>query len=354
MRAVARSNPRLGEARDARDDAAGARDPRAQAHRQSARKVADGSRPAVLYSSTQHAREWISTEVNRRLMRWYIERWRARRQRRSSSLLRQHRALVRARREPGRLRVHVRRRAAVAQEPARQQRRRPDHDRRRRRPEPQLSRTTSSTTRRAPRRSSRARPIAARPPSSERETQALKGLLDRIGFAFQVNWHSAGEWLLYAEGWQTSTPTADDPIYFALSGNLDEPAIEGFHPGLSSDVLYVTNGETTDYAHAITGALAWTPELSEGCDGCGFVFPDDDALVQAEFERNLPFAHSVAQVGGRSRTTRSPCSGSRPSRSTSRATTRTRTVFRARTSRSTTPTATRSRFRCWRSAAWAP
>jgi hypothetical protein len=132
-------------------------------------------------------------------------------------------------------------------------------------------------------------------PGSEPETQALKGLLDRIGFAFQVNWHSAGEWLLYAEGWQIATPTADDPIYYALSGNLDEPAIPGFHPGLSSDVLYVTNGETTDYAHAQTGALAWTPELSEGCPGCGFVFPDDDALVQAEFKRNLPFARSVAE-----------------------------------------------------------
>ena len=79
-----------------------------------------------------------------------------------------------------------------------------------------------------------------------------------------------------------------------MSGNLDAPAIDEFHPGLSSDVLYVTNGETTDYAHATTGALAWTPELSAGCDGCGFVFPDDDALVQAEFERNLPFARSVA------------------------------------------------------------
>src|SRR5918994_7939327 len=80
-----------------------------------------------------------------------------------------------------------------------------------------------------------------------------------------------------------------------MSGNLDDPAIADFHPGLSSDVLYVTNGETTDYAHAETGALAWTPELSEGCQGCGFVFPDDPALVQAEFERNLPFAESVAR-----------------------------------------------------------
>ncbi len=49
-------------------------------------------------------------------------------------------------------------------------------------------------------------------PMSEPATQAMVGLLDRIGFAFQVNWHSAGQWLLYAEGWQTSTPTADDPI----------------------------------------------------------------------------------------------------------------------------------------------
>ena len=40
--------------------------------------------------------------------------------------------------------------------------------------------------------------------------------------------------------------------------------------------------------------LAWTPELSEGCEGCGFVFPDDEALVQAEFERVLPFAQSAA------------------------------------------------------------
>ena len=80
-----------------------------------------------------------------------------------------------------------------------------------------------------------------------------------------MNYHSFGEWLLYPEGWQIGTPSADDPIYFALAGNLDDPAIEGFNPGLSSDVLYVTNGETTDYAHTQQDTLAWTPELGEGC-----------------------------------------------------------------------------------------
>jgi hypothetical protein len=64
--------------------------------------------------------------------------------------------------------------------------------------------------------------------------------------------------------------------------------------GLSSDVLYVTNGEANDFLHKRGGALAWTPELSPGCPTCGFVFPDDEALVQEEFERNLPFAESVA------------------------------------------------------------
>ena len=44
---------------------------------QGAREVPDGSRPAVLYAATHHAREWISTEVDRRLLNWYIDRWRA-------------------------------------------------------------------------------------------------------------------------------------------------------------------------------------------------------------------------------------------------------------------------------------
>ena len=38
-------------------------------------RVKDGKRPAVLYVSTQHAREWISTEVNRRLLRHFLENY---------------------------------------------------------------------------------------------------------------------------------------------------------------------------------------------------------------------------------------------------------------------------------------
>ena len=166
-------------------------------------------------------------------MRQYVVRWRAH-DRVVRRLLRTTELWFVPGREPGRLPVHVRPRAAVAEEPARQRRRRPDHastdgvDPNRNFPNhwgydnEGSSSLPSSETYRGP------------SPASEPETRALKGLLDRIGFAFQVNYHSNGQWLLYADGWQIGTPTADDPIYYALSGNLDKPAIEDFHPGLSS------------------------------------------------------------------------------------------------------------------------
>jgi len=259
---------------------------------QGARGQRDGSRPAVLYSATQHAREWIATEVDRRLMTWYVDQWRANDKAVKDLLKDTELWFIPVANPDGyqytfsteRLwRKNLRDNDGNGQisvgDGVDPNRNFPNHwgyDN-----EGSSSITSSDTYR-------------GTAPNSEAETKAMKSLLDRIKFKFQVNYHSNGQWLLYAEGWQIGTPTADDPIYYAMSGNLDKPAIKDFHPGLSSDVLYVTNGETTDYAHASAGTLAWTPELSEGCDGCSFVFPDDPALVQEEFERNLPFAQSVA------------------------------------------------------------
>ena len=292
MYAAARNNPQLAKLETIGTTYQG-REILALKLTQGARGQADGSRPAVLYSSTQHAREWIANEVNRRLMNYYIERWRANDPEIKHLLKDTELWFILVANPDGyeytfdveRLwRKNLRDNNGDGQtavgDGVDPNRNFPNHFKY---DEEGSSSIASSDTYRGP------------APVSEPETVAMKGLLDRIGFAFQVNWHSNGQWLLYAEGWQIATPTADDPIYFALSGNLDRPAIRDFHPGLSSDVLYVTNGETTDYAHAATGALAWTPELSAGCPDCGFVFPDDDALVQEEFERNLPFALSVAR-----------------------------------------------------------
>jgi hypothetical protein len=260
---------------------------------QGARGQADGSRPAVIYSATQHAREWIAPEVDRRLMVYYINGW-LKNDKDIKSLLqttelwffpimnpdgyqytftegnRLWRKNLRDNDGDGQITL------ADGVDPNRNY---PEHfgyD------EEGSSSIPSSQTYRGP------------SAASEPETQAMIKLLEISKAEFQVNYHSNGEWLLYPEGWQIGSPTMDDPIYYALSGNLDTPAIAGYHPGLSSDVLYSTNGEENDYGHAAAGALTWTPELSPGCPTCGFVFPDDEDLVQAEFERNLPFARSVA------------------------------------------------------------
>ncbi len=130
--------------------------------------------------------------------------------------------------------------------------------------------------------------------ASEPETQADMSLFDEVDFAFTNSYHSYAKLLLYPVGWQVQTPSADDPAYVAYSGTDKEPAIETYDPDLSAE-LYTTNGEFTDWAAANNDTLAWTTELAGGCATCGFVFPDNEEKVQREFKKNLPFALDLAR-----------------------------------------------------------
>jgi Zinc carboxypeptidase/Immune inhibitor A-like, MAM domain len=252
--------------------------------------VPDGSRPAVLYSSLQHAREWISTEVNRRLLDWYVKHYRQGSQQIIDLLGTTELWFVLVANPDGyqytftgdrlwrkNLRDNDGDNLISPLDGVDPNRNFPEHwnyD------DEGSSSLPSSETYRGP------------AEGSEPETKAMDGLFDRVPFAFQVNYHSFGELLLSTFGFQVNTPSADDPIYVALQGTDKHPAIPGFDPGVGAD-LYTTNGETTDWAHA-RGTLAWTPELGEGPNGDGFVFPDSEGAIQAEFNRNLPFARSVA------------------------------------------------------------
>jgi hypothetical protein len=146
-------------------------------------------------------------------------------------------------------------------------------------------------------------------PASEPETRALDALFRRVGFTFLVNYHSAASLLLYGVGWQVSTPTPDDEIYKALAGDDANPAVPGYDPDISAE-LYTTNGDTDTHMTARYHTLGFTPEMST-CQtaansdpndewvaadcASGFIFPDDEALIRAEFVKNIPFARSVAQ-----------------------------------------------------------
>ncbi len=144
-------------------------------------------------------------------------------------------------------------------------------------------------------------------PASEPETQAMTGLFQRVGFEFLVNYHSAAELLLYGAGFQVQTDSEDDPIYRALAGTDADPAIAGNPPGAPhpydpdiSSELYTTNGDTDESAHAINRTLSFTPEMdvSDPARGGGdsvFEFQDSEADVEQAFEKNIPFALDVAK-----------------------------------------------------------
>ena len=171
-------------------------------------------------------------------------------------------------------------------------------------------------------------------PASEPETQAMLNLWNMVDFEFEKNDHTAAELILYPQGWQQYTPAADDPIYTALAGDDENPAIEGFDPD-----LYITNGDTLDTAYNRDGILAYTPEGSEPNDPSvsGFEFEDNEGAIENEFRRHLDFSLDLAESADDPAHPEShlgkPCGTSTSTRSRTR-------------------TATRRRCRCWPSARW--
>ncbi|CAA9408127.1 MAG: Carboxypeptidase T precursor [uncultured Pseudonocardia sp.] len=272
-----------------------------------ANRVRDGRRPATLYVSTQHAREWITPEMTRRLMRYVLDGYgtdpELRRLVDTTEMWfvpvanpdgydftftegnRLWRKNLRDNNGDGQIAV------GDGVDPNRNFPTRWGYDNEGSSPEP------ASETYRGP------------GPASEPETQALDGLMRRVGFEFFVNYHSAAELLLYGTGWQVATPTPDDVVYEALVGDDATPAVPGYDPDISAE-LYTTNGETTEHAHEAYGTLAFTPEMATcqsasavdpedafepaDCESV-FNFPDSEPLIQAEFEKNIPFALSVAR-----------------------------------------------------------
>lgn len=146
-------------------------------------------------------------------------------------------------------------------------------------------------------------------PASEPETRAQMALYQKIKPKFMVNYHSAAQLLLHGVGWQTLTRSPDDVVHDALVGDIDHPAVPGSTPELGAQ-LYTTNGETDGQTDNTYGTLTITPEMAtcqqaagydpdddvnpEDC-GSSFEFPDNEPLVQREFDQNLPFALSIAK-----------------------------------------------------------
>lgn len=273
-----------------------------------AKKTRDGSKPSVLYMSNQHAREWITPEMTRRLMHHTLDNYG--KDARITSLVdstelwfllsanpdgydythsadgdRLWRKNLRDNDGDGKITsgdgVDLNRNFAYKW----------GYDNEGSSPSP------ASETYRGPK------------AGSEPETVALDAFEKRIGFDYAINYHSAAELLLYGVGWQVATPTPDDVAYKALAGTPENPAVPGYYPQVSSE-LYTTNGEADGHAANVNGVMMFTPEMTtcqtasesdpddawkpEDC-ASGFNFPDDEKLIQAEFAKNVPFALAVGE-----------------------------------------------------------
>jgi hypothetical protein len=132
-------------------------------------------------------------------------------------------------------------------------------------------------------------------PASEPETTSMQALFGEIHPVFQKNDHTAAELLLYPQGFQQDTPSADHEIFTALAGDPFKPGIEGFLPELSAG-LYITNGDFTDWAYNTQNTLSFTPEGTQAEDPTvtGFEYPDSPQQIQQEFRRHLPFTLDLA------------------------------------------------------------
>ena len=147
-------------------------------------------------------------------------------------------------------------------------------------------------------------------PGSELETQAVMAFHAAHPPVVSLSYHSYSGLVLYPWGFRAGELAPDLPRFQALAGTDLNPAVADSVPGSSLDHyhpgpgwnLYTTNGEYTDWAYRTHGTIAFTTELTSGCcvDGVyyGFEFPDDSAMVERVFRDNLPFARALIAASG--------------------------------------------------------
>ena len=229
MYAVARNNPQLAKLVKLGHDVQG-REILAVKLTQGARGTPDGTPPGGALQR-HPARARVDRHRGRPPADEPLHRQVARQRPGGQEAAADDRALVHPRRQPGRLPVHVRPRAAVAQEPARQRRRRPDHRSATASTRTATSPTTGATTTRARRRSRPARPTAARrrrrSPRPRRWSACSTGSASR---SRSTTTPTASGCSTPRAGRSARRPPTTRSTT-RMSGNLDKPGDRGLPPG---------------------------------------------------------------------------------------------------------------------------
>ncbi len=271
-----------------------------------ARNVADGSRPAVLFGAVNHAREWIAAEVARREAKWFLAH---KSDPRIAEILKTTEIWVLPVFNPdgydytftcgtGATVALCGPGAANSNRLWRKTLRDNNNngiygdagdgvDPNRNFPEQWALDNEGSNP--SPSAEDYRGPYA----NSEPENAAYDRFIRKIKPVYNLNYHSAAQLLNASFGFITNRPADDDTLSRAITGTDGDAAVDPYQPDQASD-LYVTHGETVDWAYFQFGTIGFTPELgtaaTAGAGGSSFVFPDDEAKVEAVFEKNLHLA----------------------------------------------------------------
>lgn len=130
-------------------------------------------------------------------------------------------------------------------------------------------------------------------PFSEPETQAIRNFMDsHPNLRALVSYHSYGQVILYPWGYTEEPPPKNDLLFYLASTMSQKIAgVYGneYNFGQAGPFLYLTNGDTTDWALGVYGIPAFTIELPpiDRFHG-GFFNSEED--IQKVFNENLPAA----------------------------------------------------------------
>lgn len=129
-------------------------------------------------------------------------------------------------------------------------------------------------------------------PFSEPEAQAIRDLFGQRNFKAMISYHSYSQDILYPWGY-TAAPTEQNSLLEGIAAEMSRliKSVNGndYVYGQAGNILYLTNGDTTDWAFAIYDIPAYTIELPpmDILHG-GFFNAEKD--IQSIFNENLPAA----------------------------------------------------------------
>jgi len=125
---------------------------------------------------------------------------------------------------------------------------------------------------------------------SEPETRAIGDLILSRAFAAMISYHSYSQDIMYPWGY-ADLPTAQDAVLDALarriSGLIETVNGRVYLTGRAGALLYLTNGDTLDWAYAAIGMPGFTIELPP-VDYLGGGFFNGEADIEPIFSENLP------------------------------------------------------------------